>query len=67
MHVTQAYAPLGKDTRIAVRELMALPPSKELELPPTAGGPSRRLLAKLGLDSEKLTQLMHPQIYGQIG
>jgi len=50
----------GKDTRTAVRELMELPPSKELELPPTAGGPSRRLLAKLGLDSEQLTQLMHP-------
>jgi hypothetical protein len=55
MSVTLAYAVLGKDARTAVRELMALPPSKELELPPTAGSPSRRLLAKLGLDSEQLT------------
>jgi len=47
-----AYPPSGKDTRTAVRELMELPPSKELELPPTTGGPSRRLLAKLGLDSD---------------
>jgi len=40
----------GKDTRTAVRELMELPPSKELELPPTAGGPARQLLRKLGLE-----------------
>lgn len=40
----------GKDTRLAVRELMELPPSKELELPPTAGKPARRLLRKLGLE-----------------
>ncbi|KAF8078822.1 glycerol-3-phosphate dehydrogenase [Lyophyllum atratum] len=40
----------GKDTRAAVRELMELPPSKELELPPTVGGPARQLLRKLGLE-----------------
>lgn len=40
----------GKDARTAVRELMALPPSKELELPPTAGGPAKKLMEKLGLD-----------------
>jgi hypothetical protein len=39
----------GKDTQDAVRELMELPPSRELELPPTAGGPARQLLRKLGL------------------
>ncbi|KAF8167703.1 glycerol-3-phosphate dehydrogenase [Crassisporium funariophilum] len=50
----------GKDTRVAVRELMELPPSRELELPPTAGGPARRLLMKLGLDTEQVTELMHP-------
>ncbi|KAF9460138.1 glycerol-3-phosphate dehydrogenase [Collybia nuda] len=38
-----------KDTRVAVRELMELPPSRELELPPTAGGPAQQLLRKLGL------------------
>ncbi|PPQ64490.1 hypothetical protein CVT26_002029 [Gymnopilus dilepis] len=47
----------GKDTRVAVRELMELPPSRELELPPTAGGPARRLLAKLGLEAEELKHL----------
>ncbi|KAF9056569.1 glycerol-3-phosphate dehydrogenase [Panaeolus papilionaceus] len=52
----------GKDTRLAVRELMELPPSKELELPPTAGGPSRRLMHKLGLGSEDITELMHPHL-----
>ena len=62
MSVTLAYAGLGKDARTAVRELMELPPSKELELPPTAGSPSRRLLAKLGLDSEQLTQLMNTHL-----
>ncbi|KAF5385171.1 hypothetical protein D9615_001347 [Tricholomella constricta] len=41
----------GKDTRAAIRELMALPPSRELELPPTAGGPARQLLRKLGLEN----------------
>jgi len=35
---------------LAVRELMKLPPSKELELPPMAGKPARRLLRKLGLE-----------------
>ncbi|KAF8913058.1 glycerol-3-phosphate dehydrogenase [Gymnopilus junonius] len=49
----------GKDTRAAVRELMELPPSRELELPPTAGEPARRLLAKLGLDTEQLNHLKH--------
>ncbi|RDB29627.1 Glycerol-3-phosphate dehydrogenase [NAD(P)+] [Hypsizygus marmoreus] len=43
----------GKDARAAVRELMELPPSKELELPPTAGGPARQLLRKLGLDESR--------------
>ncbi|KAF9527747.1 glycerol-3-phosphate dehydrogenase [Crepidotus variabilis] len=38
----------GKDTRDAVKELSELPPSKELELPPTTGAPARRLLMKLG-------------------
>lgn len=60
--MTLSYAGLGKDARTAVRELMELPPSKELELPPTAGSPSRRLLAKLGLDSEQLTQLMNTHL-----
>ncbi|KAF9448192.1 glycerol-3-phosphate dehydrogenase [Macrolepiota fuliginosa MF-IS2] len=40
----------GKDTRLAVRELMELPPSRELELPPTAGKPARQLMRKLGLE-----------------
>ncbi|PFH54850.1 hypothetical protein AMATHDRAFT_52843 [Amanita thiersii Skay4041] len=40
----------GKDVRMAVRELMELPPSRELELPPTAGEPARQLLEKLGVD-----------------
>ena len=62
MSTTLAHATLGKDARTAVRELMELPPSKELELPPTAGSPSRRLLAKLGLDSEQLTQLMNTHL-----
>ncbi|KAF9040411.1 glycerol-3-phosphate dehydrogenase [Hymenopellis radicata] len=49
---TQMYAVLheGKDIQTAVRELMELPPSRELELPPTAGGPARHLLEKLGLE-----------------
>ncbi|KAG6817723.1 hypothetical protein H0H87_004514 [Tephrocybe sp. NHM501043] len=38
-----------QDARDAVRELMELPPSRELELPPTAGGPAQQLLRKLGL------------------
>ena len=40
----------GKDTRAAVRELMELPPSRELELPPTAGKPARQLMQRLGLE-----------------
>ncbi|KAF5385453.1 hypothetical protein D9757_005429 [Collybiopsis confluens] len=40
----------GKNILTAVRELMELPPSKELDLPPTAGGPAKKLLKKLGLD-----------------
>ncbi|KAJ7596821.1 glycerol-3-phosphate dehydrogenase [Mycena floridula] len=40
----------GKDIQTGVRELMELPPSKELELPPTAGGLARKLLKKLGID-----------------
>ncbi|KAF8898951.1 glycerol-3-phosphate dehydrogenase [Infundibulicybe gibba] len=40
----------GKDTHIAGRELMELPPSKELDLPPTAGGPASKLMKKLGLE-----------------
>jgi len=54
---------VDKDARVAVRDLMELPPSKELELPPTAGGPARRLLAKMGMDSAQLTQMMHAHIY----
>ncbi|KAK7059180.1 hypothetical protein VNI00_001807 [Paramarasmius palmivorus] len=42
----------GKDIRVAVRELMELPPSKELDLPPTAGAPARKLMQKLGLKQE---------------
>ncbi|KAJ8522028.1 hypothetical protein ONZ45_g1395 [Pleurotus djamor] len=40
----------GKDVRTAVSDLMSLPPSRELELPPKAGGPAKQLLHKLGLD-----------------
>ncbi|KAM6498487.1 glycerol-3-phosphate dehydrogenase [Amanita muscaria] len=43
----------GKDTRLAVRELMELPPSRELELPPTAGRPARQLMRKLGLENRE--------------
>jgi len=43
----------GKETRTAVRELMELPPSKELELPPANGGPARQLMRKLGLEYEE--------------
>jgi len=39
----------GKEVRDAVKELSELPPSRELNLPPTAGIPAQRLLAKLGL------------------
>ncbi|KAF7347632.1 Glycerol-3-phosphate dehydrogenase [NAD(+)] [Mycena venus] len=37
-----------KATLTAVRELMDLPPSRELDLPPTAGGPAKQLMEKLG-------------------
>ncbi|KAF9270015.1 hypothetical protein L218DRAFT_952214 [Marasmius fiardii PR-910] len=40
----------GKDILVAVRELMELPPSRELDLPPTAGAPARKLMDKLGLE-----------------
>ncbi|KAJ7631217.1 glycerol-3-phosphate dehydrogenase [Roridomyces roridus] len=39
----------GKETQTAVRELMDMPPSRELDLPPQAGGPARQLMLKLGL------------------
>ncbi|KAJ6575360.1 glycerol-3-phosphate dehydrogenase [Mycena capillaripes] len=40
-----------KATQTAVQELMDLPASRELDLPPTAGGPAKQLLEKLGLSS----------------
>lgn len=40
-----------KATKTAVQELMDLPASRELDLPPTAGGPAKQLLEKLGLSS----------------
>ncbi|KAG5221061.1 Glycerol-3-phosphate dehydrogenase [Salix suchowensis] len=40
----------GKDVRTAVSDLMAMPPSRELELPPKAGGPKWRLVKKVGLE-----------------
>ncbi|RXW22598.1 hypothetical protein EST38_g3283 [Candolleomyces aberdarensis] len=52
----------GKDTKLAVRQLMELPPSRELELPPTAGGPARQLLRKLGLENTDLNTIMHPHL-----
>ncbi|KAF9566121.1 glycerol-3-phosphate dehydrogenase [Agrocybe pediades] len=52
----------GKNTRDAVKDLMELPPSRELELPPTAGGPARRLMNKLGLEAEGLGEVIHPQL-----
>ncbi|KAK1228680.1 hypothetical protein PQX77_008333 [Marasmius sp. AFHP31] len=39
----------GKSVLAAVKDLMELPPSKELDLPPTAGAPARKLMEKLGL------------------
>ncbi|KAJ7070807.1 glycerol-3-phosphate dehydrogenase [Mycena amicta] len=39
----------GLSTRMAVTELMELPPSRELELPPTIGKPAEKLLQRLGL------------------
>ena len=41
--------PSDKRAQTAVQELMDLPASRELELPPTAGGPARELMEKLGL------------------
>ncbi|KIY51224.1 NAD-dependent glycerol-3-phosphate dehydrogenase [Fistulina hepatica ATCC 64428] len=40
----------GKDVKLAIRELMELPPSKELDLPPRANGPAQQLMRKLGLE-----------------
>ncbi|KAJ7751249.1 glycerol-3-phosphate dehydrogenase [Mycena maculata] len=40
-----------KETKRAVRDLMDLPASRELDLPPTAGEPARQLMEKLGLSS----------------
>ena len=45
-----------------MRELLELPSSRELELPPTAGGPARELLNKLGLDTAGLVATMHPHL-----
>ncbi|TEB38924.1 glycerol-3-phosphate dehydrogenase [Coprinellus micaceus] len=52
----------GKEAKTAVRELMELPASRELQLPPTAGGPAQRLLSKLGMDSSTLHEIMHPRL-----
>jgi len=41
----------GKQVQEAMIELMNLPPSRELELPEKAGGPVRRLMQKLGLET----------------
>jgi len=40
----------GKDIQVALRELLELPPSRELQLPPRADGPARRVMKKLGLE-----------------
>ncbi|KAF7979372.1 hypothetical protein HWV62_42452 [Athelia sp. TMB] len=40
----------GKDIHQGVRELMSRPPTQEIKLPETAGGPVRQLKRKLGLD-----------------
>ncbi|KAJ6520064.1 glycerol-3-phosphate dehydrogenase [Mycena sanguinolenta] len=47
----QVYEVLYHDkaTNAAMHTLMDLPPSKELDLPPTAGGPAKQLIEKLGL------------------
>ena len=39
----------GKRVDEAVQDLMSASPSRELELPNKSGGPSKRLLHKLGL------------------
>jgi len=44
---------VGKDVDVAVRELMEMPPSKELDLPESVGEPVRKLLEKLGLPTNK--------------
>ncbi|KAI0034141.1 glycerol-3-phosphate dehydrogenase [Vararia minispora EC-137] len=43
----------GKNVDTAVRELMEMPPSKELDLPEQAGTPLRRLMKKLGLPVDR--------------
>ncbi|KAF8215969.1 glycerol-3-phosphate dehydrogenase [Mycena galopus ATCC 62051] len=50
----QVYEVLYQDkaTVVAMQELMDLPPSKELDLPPTAGGPAKQLIEKLGLSTQ---------------
>ncbi|KAJ3998563.1 6-phosphogluconate dehydrogenase [Lentinula boryana] len=40
----------GKDIQAAVRELLELPSSKEIDLPSATGGPAKQLMKKLGLD-----------------
>ncbi|KAH7930513.1 NAD-dependent glycerol-3-phosphate dehydrogenase [Leucogyrophana mollusca] len=41
----------GKEVQVGVQELMCRPPSRELDLPEQTGGPARRLLDKLGMES----------------
>ena len=48
MKLTLLFAGLG--VKDAIRYLMELPPSKELDLPKAPHGPASRLLKKLGLD-----------------
>ena len=48
MKLTMLFAGLG--VKDAIRYLMELPPSKELDLPKAPHGPASRLLKKLGLD-----------------
>ncbi|KAJ7651710.1 glycerol-3-phosphate dehydrogenase [Mycena polygramma] len=46
------HAPIAErvyETKTAVQELMDLPPSRELELPPTAGAPANQLMKKLAV------------------
>ena len=38
----------------AVEDLMTASPSRELELPEQSGGPSKRLLEKLGLLGDRI-------------
>ncbi|KAH6916924.1 glycerol-3-phosphate dehydrogenase [Coprinopsis sp. MPI-PUGE-AT-0042] len=54
----------GKETRAAMSDLLNLPPSRELELPPNVGGPARHLLEKLSLEapaSGSIPSLFHHQ------